>query len=72
MKKIIFILLALVLFVPIPMQLKDGGTVVYKAITYEVRDVHSLTSAEEAENGKEYNEGIIVKIFGMEVFNNVK
>ena len=37
----ICVLLAIVLLVPIPMRLKDGGTVVYRAVLYQVEDVHS-------------------------------
>ena len=37
----ICVLLAIVLLVPIPMRLKDGGTVVYHAVLYQVEDVHS-------------------------------
>lgn len=36
------ILLAIILLIPIPMRLKDGGTVVYNAILYRVEDVHRL------------------------------
>ena len=35
----ICVLLATVLLVPIPMRLKDGGTVVYRAVLYQVEDV---------------------------------
>ena len=38
----ICVLLAIVLLVPIPMRLKDGGTVVYHAVLYQVEDVHRL------------------------------
>ena len=38
----ICILLAIVLLIPIPMRLKDGGTVVYNAILYQVENVHRI------------------------------
>ncbi|MBE6970863.1 MAG: helix-turn-helix transcriptional regulator [Ruminococcaceae bacterium] len=63
----ICIALALVLLVPIPLRLKDGGTVEYRAVLYSVKDVHRL--ALETENG--YLEGTIIEILGLEVFNNV-
>ena len=66
------IIFAIVLLFPIPLHLKDGGTVEYTAILYKVSDVHCLTSSEEIENGKMYNEGIIIEVFGIEIFNNVK
>ena len=70
---VIGVLIAILLLFPIPLKMKDGGSVVYKAILYKVSDVHSLVdSLEETENGKEYNEGIIIEILGFEVFNNVE
>lgn len=68
---IMAVLLAIVLFFPIPLRLRDGGTVQYKAILYTVSDVHSLATIEEQESGKEFNEGIIIEILGFEIFNNV-
>ena len=68
---IVCVLLAIVLLFPIPMRLRDGGTIQYKAILYTVSDVHSLATVEEQEAGKEFNEGIIIEILGLELFNNV-
>lgn len=39
----ICILFAILLFVPIPMQIKNGGTIKYQAILYSISDVHRLT-----------------------------
>lgn len=69
---IINIILAIILLLPIPIRLKDGGTVEYKAVIYKVSNVKSLASIEEMENGKMYNKGIIIEILGFEIFNNVK
>ncbi len=69
---VIILLALIVLLFPIRTQLKDGGTVEYKALLYKVSDVHSLTTLEEHENGKEFNEGFIIEILGFEIFNNVK
>ena len=66
----ICILLAIVLLIPIPMRLKDGGTVVYHAVLYQVEDVHRLCAVDTA--GDEYLEGMIVRILGMEVYNSVE
>ncbi len=73
-KVIIFIcvFLAIILLLPIPLKLKDGGTVEYTAILYKVSNVHSIASTEEIENGKMFNQGIIIEILGLEIFNNVK
>lgn len=62
------VLLAIVLLFPIPMRLKDGGTVKYQALLYSVSDVHRL--APSTESG--YEDGIVIEILGMQVFNNVK
>ena len=72
-KKVIIgicILLAIVLLIPIPMRLKDGGTVAYNAILYRVEDVHRIDP--EATSGNDYLEGTIVKILGIEVYNDVE
>ena len=66
----ICVLLAIVLLVPIPMRLKDGGTVAYHAVLYQVEDVHRLGAVDTAED--EYLEGMIVRILGMEVYNSVE
>ncbi len=74
-KKVIIgicVLIVLILLFPVRLQKRDGGTVEYKALLYKVSDVHSLTTLEEYENGKEFNEGIIIEILGIEVFNNVE
>ena len=63
----ICILLAIVLLVPIPMRMKDGGTVKYQAVLYSISDVHRLAPSEESG----YEDGIIVEILGMQIYNNV-
>ena len=72
-KKVIIgicILLAIVLLMPIPMRLKDGGTVAYNAILYQVEDVHRIVP--EASTESDYLEGKIIKILGIEVYNDVE
>ena len=77
-KKVIIILVAIILLVllfPIKNQLKDGGTVEYKALVYKVSKVKKLISKEEMEREgkiKEYDHGIIIEILGFEIYNNVK
>ena len=72
MKKTIIIticvLLAIVLLVPIPLRLKDGGTVVYRAVLYSIEDVHRLDH--NSESG--YIEGIVINVLGFEIYNNTK
>ena len=77
-KKVIIISVAIILLVllfPIRNQLKDGGTVEYKALVYKVSKVKRLITIEEMEQEgkiKEYDYGIIIEILGFEVYNNVK
>lgn len=77
-KKVIIVLIVVVLLIllfPIRLQLRDGGTVEYKALLYKVSNVHRLISLEEMENEgkvKEYDDGIVIEILGIEIFNNVK
>ncbi len=71
-KKIIIIsiiITLLVLLFPIKNQLKDGGSIIYKSLTYEIEYVHSLKIVQDE---KMYNEGLIIKILGLEIYNNVK
>lgn len=70
-KKAIIVMVIIVLFVlliPTPMHLNDGGTVEYKALLYKVSKVHRLTGDLE----KMYEDGTIIEILGIEIFNNVK
>ncbi len=77
-KKIIIatiIVILLILLFPIRNQLKDGGTVEYKAILYKVSKVKKLISIEEMEKEgkiKEFDKGLIIEILGFEIYNSVK
>ena len=61
------ILLSALLLIPIPLRLRDGGTVKYQAVLYSISDVHRLAPSEESG----YEDGIIVEILGMQIYNNV-
>lgn len=65
---IIFAVVMAILLIPVPLHLKDGGTVVYQAILYSVSDVHSLNP--DKPDG--YDDGTIIRILGIEVYNNVE
>ena len=71
-KKIIIVIIVVIilsaLFIPIPMHLNDGWTVEYKALIYKISKVHRL--AENLEKG--YEDGVIIEVLGIEVYNNVK
>lgn len=72
-RTVILILAALmiILLFTIRLQLKDGGTVEYRAVLYKVSKVHRLTE-EKADSVKPYDEGLIIRIFGLEIYNDVK
>ena len=65
---VVSLALSIFLLFPITSHLDDGGTVVYEAKLYSVHNVHRIDR--NSETG--YQEGTIIKILGMEVFNNVK
>lgn len=60
------VLVLALLLTPIPLGLKDGGSVVFKALVYEVTKIHQLPSEIDADY--EYIEGIEVKILGVTVY----
>ena len=64
---IVGILLAAVLLIPIPMRMKDGGSVEYRAILYKVVDVRRI----DPQSTDGYIDGTIVEILGMEVYRDV-
>ncbi len=79
MKKKVMIIsitvILLILLFPIRNQLKDGGTVEYRALVYKVSKVKRLISIEEMEQEekiKEYDQGLVIEILGFEIYNNVK
>ena len=63
----VIVIILLVLLIPIPMRLKDGGTIEYKALIYTISKVHRLNH--NSKSG--YDNGLIIKIFGKEIYNNV-
>jgi len=62
---IVIIILALILLFPIPMRLKDGGSIKFQAALYSVTKYHQL--AHETESG--YIDGIGIEILGLEILN---
>lgn len=70
-KKKIIIIVAIVLFVlmliPIPMRLKDGGSIEYRAILYKYTKIHRLS--EQSSTG--YEDGWELKILGIYVGGEV-
>ena len=66
----ICVLLLIVGLIPTREHYEDGGSIAYKAIVYQVTKVHSIGAEESAED--EYLEGTVIKILGIEVYNDVK
>lgn len=60
------ILAAVILLTPIPLRLKDGGSVRYKSLVYEVTKIHQLSP--EADGFKPYIDGFEVKILGITIY----
>lgn len=60
------ILLA-VLLIPIPMRMKDGGSVEYRAVLYKIVDMHRI----DTQSPDGYIDGTVVEILGMEVYRDV-
>ena len=65
---IVIIILAIALLFPIPMRLKDGGSIKFKALLYSVTQ-YNKWAPENSE--KEYIDGIKIELLGMELINNI-
>lgn len=68
-KKINFIVVIILILalIPIPMKLKDGGSVEYKAILYEVKKYHTINT----ESTKGYDDGLKIKILGLTIYDKI-
>ena len=62
---IVITLILVILLAPIRMNLKDGGSVRYKSLVYEITKIHQHTP--DADGVKPYIDGFEVKILGMTV-----
>ncbi len=53
------------------MNLKDGGTVIYKSLTYEVTKIHTLESIQAGTDQQDviYVDGLEIKIFGITIYS---
>lgn len=65
-KVIIVVLILLVLLIPIPTRYKDGGSVRYRAVLYDVTKYHQI----DLEFKTGFREGWTIKVFGISVFDN--
>ena len=73
---ILLILAAVILLFPIRAQMKDGGTVEYRAVLYTVRDMHQIYHSYDPKTGEiiedGYTVGTVIEILGFEVFDNTR
>ena len=69
-KAILLIVLALLIIssIPVKQEIKDGGSIRYRAILYSVTKVHQLPM----ELDGDYITGIRVNILGIPVYDNTK
>lgn len=56
----------LILFIPLRMNLKDGGSVRYKSLVYEVTKIHRLSP--DAHGIKPYINGFEFNVLGITVY----
>ena len=73
MKRKLIVILFIVLFIllfPFQIKMKDGGTKAYRAALYTVYDVRRIVAPEDETTDNEFIEGVIIEVFGIEVFNN--
>ena len=69
----ILFLVSLILLFPIRNQIKDGGSVEYRAIIYTVYDVHKAMAPDyfnDSVKENDYVDGLIIEMFGIQVFNS--
>lgn len=71
MKKNRLIWIVCILFtlclIPVPMHYKDGGSINYRAVLYEITKYHQMTDIEGI-----FRTGISVEILGIEVYHDTE
>lgn len=65
-KVAIAVIVLIILLIPIPTRYKDGGSVRYRAIVYDVTKYHQLDL--ESETG--YNDGWEIKVIGIPIYDD--
>lgn len=75
-KIVIGIVVFLMLLLSIPLRMKDGGSVQYRALLYNVTKYHQLAMEMDAQDEEIVDSGHLVGwgvgVLGIEIFNNVK
>ena len=65
---VIVLMILLILLIPIPIRYRDGGSVRYRAVLYDVKKYHQLDL--ESETG--YNDGWKIKVIGIPIYDDFK
>lgn len=72
----IVVFLMFLLLIPVPLHMKDGGSVQYRALLYNVTKYHQITMEMDAEDEEIVDSGHLVgwgvEVLGIEIFNNAK
>ena len=62
---ILIVIILIILLIPFKNRLKDGGSIQYKAIIYDITKVHRIS--EKSSTG--YEDGLIIKVLGFQIYN---
>ena len=62
---ILIVIVLIILLIPFKNRLKDGGSIQYKAIIYDITKVHRII--EKSSTG--YEDGLIIKVLGFQIYN---
>lgn len=62
------VLVLLILLTPVRMNWKDGGSISYRSLVYEVKKIHQLAPDRGEEWVKPYIDGFEIKILGVTVY----
>lgn len=71
-KIIAVILLLAVLLIPLPRYYKDGGTIEYHAVLYQIFHWHSIRGVDGGSHEIRYYDGVEVRVLGFTVYNDAK
>lgn len=64
---IVGVILLILMLIPIPLKLKDGGSIEYKSILYSITKYHS----NNLESTKGYDDGWKIEIFGLTIYDKI-
>ena len=70
---ILVVIILLIMLIPVKMNLNDGGTQIYRAVLYEVVDMHRFNPEYfDDDSVPMYIEGLQVQILGIKVYDSVE